>query len=237
MKKLLLALALMVPMLAFTGCGGDNDEPNKPNNSGKPEITNNTMAGVWEYGDKFVSFTSDGFYCAYLADKYIASGSYSISGNEIKCNNVYYGTELTFDVSTFKSDNFQSEVEYIDFEGNSVENNIKFRKSDKIPTPKDNILIGKSYSKLGAYTNGSGSFDDVYSFNTFNNATITRTMKSGLKDSKVKDLNYIYLAPNIYYQQFAPTGSTLHSFYTNCGTGQVFTSKITIENGKIINID
>lgn len=31
MKKLLLLLALIVPMLAFTGCGGDDDEPNVPN--------------------------------------------------------------------------------------------------------------------------------------------------------------------------------------------------------------
>lgn len=47
MKKFLLALALMVPMLAFTGCGSD-DEPDKPNNPDEPKITNQTLAGVWE---------------------------------------------------------------------------------------------------------------------------------------------------------------------------------------------
>lgn len=31
MKKFLLALALIVPMFAFTGCGGDDDEPNVSN--------------------------------------------------------------------------------------------------------------------------------------------------------------------------------------------------------------
>ncbi len=31
MKKFLFTLALIVPMLAFTGCGGDDDEPNVPN--------------------------------------------------------------------------------------------------------------------------------------------------------------------------------------------------------------
>lgn len=30
MKKFLFALVLIVPMLAFTGCGGDDDEPNNP---------------------------------------------------------------------------------------------------------------------------------------------------------------------------------------------------------------
>lgn len=231
MKKLLLALVLMVPMLAFTGCGGGDDEPDMPNSSDKSEITNNNIAGVWEYGDKFVSFTSDGFYCAYLADKYIASGSYSISGDEIKCNNAYYGTELTFDVSSFKADGFQSEVEYVDFEGNSVESNIKFRKSDKTPTPKENILIGKTYVKLVAF-NGTNKL--TYSFNTFN--TAEQSIPKNAKETLTKSMCYIYLAPNFYYQAFKPKTAGLNSFYNDCDKGQVYKGKVTIENGQITDI-
>ena len=236
MKKYLLALILMVPVLAFTGCGSD-DEPDNPNKPDEPKITNQILAGVWENGDIFISFTADGFYCTYLANNFIASGAYSISKDVVKCNNAYYGTELSFSVSGITAKNIKGKINYVAFDDKPTEINVNFCKSDKAPTPKENILIGKSYSSLGAYTDGSGMFDDVYSFNTSNNATITRTMKSGLKGSKTKNLNYIYLTPNIYYQQFAPTGSTLQSFYANCGTGQVFTSKVTIENGQIKNID
>lgn len=87
-------LALIVPMLALTGCGGD-DEPDNPNKPDEPKISAQTLAGVWENGDKFISFTVDGFYCAFLAKNFIASGAYSISKDVVKCNNAYYGTELS----------------------------------------------------------------------------------------------------------------------------------------------
>ena len=236
MKKFLLVLALIVPMLAFTGCGGD-DEPDNPNKPDEPKITTQTLAGVWENGDKFISFTVDGFYCAYLADNFIASGAYSISNDVVKCNNVYYGTELSLSVSNIDAKNIKGKVSYVDFDGKPTEINVNFNKSDKTPTPKENILIGKSYSSLGAYTDGSGMFDDVYDFNLFNSATITRTKKSGLKDSKIKNLHYIYLAPNLYYQQFKPKTAGLSSFYNKCDNGEVIKEEVTISNGQITDID
>lgn len=236
MKKLLLALVLMVPMLAFTGCGGD-DEPDNPNKPDEPKITNQTLAGVWENGDIFISFTADGFYCTYLADNFIASGTYSISNDVVKCNNAYYGTELSLNVSDITAKNIKGKVNYVDFDGKPAEIKVNFDKSNKTPTPKENILIGKSYSSLGAYTDGSGMFDDVYDFNLFNSATITRTKKSGLKDSKIKNLHYIYLAPNLYYQQFKPKTVGLSSFYNKCDNGEVIKKEVTITNGQITDID
>lgn len=236
MKKFLLMLALIVPMFAFTSCGGD-DEPDNPNKPDEPKVTTQTLAGVWENGDKFISFTADGFYCTYLADKFIASGAYSISNDMVKCNNAYYGTELTFSVSAIDAKAIKGNVKYVDFEGKPVENNLSLQKSDKTPTPKENILIGKSYSSLGAYTDGSGMYDDVYDFNLFNSATITRTKKSGLKDSKIKNLHYIYLAPNVYYQQFKPKTAGLSSFYNKCYNGEVIIREVTLTNGQISDID
>lgn len=236
MKKFLLLLALIVPMLAFTGCRGD-DEPDNPNKPDEPKITNQTLAGVWENGDIFISFTVDGFYCTYLADNFIASGTYSISNDVVKCNNAYYGTELSLNVSDITAKNIKGKVNYVDFDSKPTEINVNFDKSNKTPTPKENILIGKSYSSLGAYTDGSGMFDDVYDFNLFNSATITRTKKSGLKDSKIKNLHYIYLTPNLYYQQFKPKTAGLSSFYNKCDNGEVIKKEVTITNGQITDID
>lgn len=236
MKKFLLMLALIVPMIAFTGCGGD-DEPDNPQKTDEPKISNQTLAGVWENGDKFISFTTDGFYCTYLADKFIASGPYSISNDVVKCSNAYYDTELTFSVSVIDAKTLKGNIRYVDFEGKPAESNLSLQKSNKTPTPKENILLGKSYSSLGAYTDGSGMFDDVYEFNLFNSATITRTKKSGLKDSKIKNLHYIYLAPHLYYQQFKPKTAGLNSFYNNCDNGEVIKRGVTITNGQIEDID
>lgn len=233
MKKFLLPLVLIVPILAFSMCGGD-DEPDKPD---EPKITNQTLAGVWENGGMFISFTEDGFYCTCLTDNFIASGAYSISNDVVKCNNAYYGTELSLSVSDIAADNIKGKVNYVDFDGNPAEINVNLNKSDKTPTPKENILTGKSYSIFGAYIDGSGMFDDVYEFNLFNSATITRTNKSGSKDSKIKNLHYIYLAPNLYYQQFKPKSAGLSSFYKNCDNGEVIKKEVTITNGKITDID
>lgn len=242
MKKFLLLLALLVPMLAFTGCGGD-DEPDTPENPDTPtkpdvpKITNQALTGVWESDDKFFSFTEDGFYCTHITDKFIASGSYSISNDVVKCNNAYYDTELLFSVSVLNTKTIKGKINYVDFEGNPTEISVDFKKSDKAPTPKESVLIGKTYSSLGAYTDGSGMFDDVYNFTLFNTATITRTKKSGLKDSKVKNLHYIYLAPNLYYQQFKPQTAGLSSFYSKCNNGEVIKKKVTITNGQITDIE
>lgn len=236
MKKFLLALVMMMPMIAFTGCGGD-EEPDKPNHPDEPKITNQTLAGVWENGDVFISFTADGFYCTYLADNFIASGTYSVSNDVVKCNNAYYGTKIFFRVSDITAKNIKGKVNYEDFDGKPTDINVYFNKSDKTPTPKENILMGKSYSSFGAYTDGSGMFDDVYDFNLYNSATITRTMKSGLRNSKIKNLHYIYLAPNLYYQQFKPKSAGLSSFYSNCNNGEVIKSEVTIANGQIEAID
>lgn len=228
MKKYLLALALIVPIVAFTGCGGDGGSNSDGPDASK--ISSHTIAGVWECGDQFISFTTDGFYCAFLTDKFIASGSYVVNGDEVRCYNTYYGTDLFFNVSAFDDKMIRGDISYVDFDGNPTEAYLILRKSDKRPTPKDNVLIGKSYTYLIGYT---GSVDNscTISFDTFNTAKEVLPLKT--KADLQRNWHYIYLAPYVYYQQFA-AGSGLQSFYQNCGTGEVFRREATIEAGRLI---
>lgn len=56
MKKLLFALVLMVPMLAFTGCGGDDDEPDVPDqilNVG--QVYTIPVDGSWSSENDFIA--------------------------------------------------------------------------------------------------------------------------------------------------------------------------------------
>lgn len=232
-------MLLFATALTFTGCGSDDDEPDNPNSPNKPEetqITNQTLAGVWENGDKFISFTQDGFYCTYLAEDFIASGSYTISNNTIKCNNAYYGTEISITVSDIDSKGIKGKVSYVDYEGANVENSMSFQKSDKIPTEKENILIGKSYTALVAF-NGTNKCTTV--FNTYNTGEVSMP-KNPNSTSEIlrKDIHYIYLAPKVYYQAFKPKTAALSSFYSNCNNGHVSIQTITISsNGQISKID
>ena len=234
MKKLLLCLVLAIPLIAFTACGGD-DEPD-PNNSGVGQLTNQTIAGVWENGDKFISFTQDGFYCTYVAEDYIASGTYTISKNIIKCNNAYYGTEMSINLSDFDSQSINGKVSYVDYEGNTVENALTFRKSDKAPTDKENILIGKSYTALVSF-NGTNKRTTV--FNTYNTGEVSMPKNpNSMSEILRKDIHYVYLAPKVYYQAFKPKTAGLSSFYENCNNGYVSIQTITIgSDGQISKID
>lgn len=102
MKKFLLALVLMVPMLAFTGCGND-DEPNTPQeNNGsanyswiKNELVGewecyryfNSMSGIWVSTPDYVDFRYD-FHADGSVDIYgYNSGSFhyqlSCQGNDV----------------------------------------------------------------------------------------------------------------------------------------------------------
>lgn len=104
MKKLLLALALMVPMLAFTGCGGDDepDNPDTPTSMGidinwiESNINGtwfcyqyaNKLSGVWVTNDLFPDYNY-----AFSSD-----GNVTISGNPFKTG--------TFTYSVYKEGSF-----------------------------------------------------------------------------------------------------------------------------------
>lgn len=79
MKKLLLALALMVPMLAFTGCGGENrqDEPVAP----KAEVKVGLDYAFLESGSMSRSGETayQEFYNNYVKTKQIAPKSYELT--------------------------------------------------------------------------------------------------------------------------------------------------------------
>ena len=97
MKKLLLALVLMVPMLAFTGCGGGDDgqnEPDTPTSMGidinwiKSNINGewfcykyyNKLSGVWITNDLFPDYNYT----------FSSDGNVTISGNPFKTGTFPY---------------------------------------------------------------------------------------------------------------------------------------------------
>lgn len=237
MKKFLLALALIVPMIAFSGCeGGDDepDDPNKPNPSDISKITVKAIEGVWTNGDKFISFTDDGFYCTCINDEFIASGTYTIKGDAIKCENAYYGNSLSLNVTKLNSERLRCEINYIDFEGEPESAIVTFTKTDQSPTPKENVLIGKSYVAL---VNQGGTNKLTYSFDTYNTAEQSVPISPNSAEILRKDMHYVYIKPYVYYQTFCSKTAGLLSFFKYCNTGKVFKEKLTIENGRITNID
>lgn len=118
MKKLLLALVLMVPMLAFTGCGGDEPQDTSLNN------TKWVMASIGgaQYAYNVFEFKSSSFEC-YTADSNltplgeIINGSYSINGSEINFNGFIMRTGISEEIKFDKGS----------INGNKIVFNVKFR--------------------------------------------------------------------------------------------------------------
>ena len=202
MKKYLFFMLVVVSAFAVSACSSSSDDDPKPKQ--KTDIV-----GVWANGDNFVSFNKDGYYTAYLNDKFIDSNKTT------KYKILKVGSELDVIVT------------YNNFEGNDVTETISFSKTTKTPSEKDNFLIGKSFSYetmyYGTVTNKFETHNIIY--HTSN------------KGKSFKNLwYYIYLEPNIYYQKFIPTDKQYptSTFMNDCNTGNVHIEKIhTSSNGDI----
>lgn len=111
MKKLLLALALMVPMLAFTGCGGGEDEPDN-GSLNKTKWVMSSIGGA-RYAYNVFEFSKTSFE-NYSADENLTplgestNGTYSINGSEVDFNGFIMRAglfqEVKFDKGTINGD-------------------------------------------------------------------------------------------------------------------------------------
>lgn len=125
MKKFLLALVLIVPMLAFTGCGGDDDEPQGVTLN-KTKWVMASIGGA-QYAYNVFEFKSSSFEC-YTADSNltplgeITNGSYSINGSEINFNGFIMRTsisqEIKFDKGSINGDKIVFNVKFRTFDPN-----------------------------------------------------------------------------------------------------------------------
>lgn len=219
MKKYLLFLLTIASAFAVTACSSSSDDNTTPK-----QETN--IVGVWANGDCFISFNKDGYYIAYLNDKFIDSGSYTESDNSVICKNNYNNKTTKYKILKVGSE-LDVIVTYNNFEGNDVTETISFSKTTKTPSEKDNFLIGKSFSYetmyYGTVTNKFETHNIIY-----------HTSNKGKSFKNV--WYYIYLEPNIYYQKFIPTDKQYptSTFMNDCNTGNVYIEKIhTSSNGDI----
>lgn len=223
MKKYLLILLTIASVFAVVACSSSSDDNTTPK-----QETN--IVGVWANGDYFISFNKDGYYIAYLNDKFIDSGSYTESDNSVICKNNYNNNTTTYKLLKVGS-KLDAVVTYKNFEGHNVSENISFSKTTKTPSEKDNFLIGKSYSYETMYYR---TVTDK--FETHNTIYHTSNKSKSFKNVWY----YIYLEPNIYYQKFTPTDKQYPSstFMDDCDTWNVHIEKVTTDsNGNIANME
>nr|DAQ43013.1 MAG TPA: lipoprotein [Caudoviricetes sp.] len=227
MKKYLFIVLTIVSVFALTACSSSSSSSTSEDIKTEKK---NDIDGVWSNGKFFVSFNKNGYYTAFLNNKFIDSGNYIAKGNEITCKN-NYNNKTTKYIISISGNKLNAIVTYKNFENKEVSENISFTKSTKNPSEKDHILVGKSYSFETAYY---GTVTDK--FETHNTAYHASNKSKSFKNVWY----YIYLEPNIYYQKFTPTDRQYptSTFMDDCDTGNVHINKITIDGlGNIDNME
>lgn len=191
MKKLML-LTFVLAGLCLNSCSSD-DKP-----KGEADDPNASIVGVWESGDYFVSFSDDGYYAAYLSDKFIDSGSYNYSESYVTCNNPYFNRTTTYDIQKLEEGKMYVDISYKDNNGKTKEVSFVFSRNKSKPATKENTLMGKSATLVWSY------FGQVtYSFNTINSGVISAT--SGSAQKYPLNFFYIYIEDRLYYQTLQPS--------------------------------
>ena len=190
MKKLFNLLVITM-FFSLISCDGENFEENQNEKQYSP-------IGVWECGNYFLSLSSDNFLTAYFAERFLDCGNYSLSGDTlIICNNTYYARPTKYKIENITDNGLQVTISYTDMEGVERVKTMTFTKSDKIPTTKDNPVVGKSYGTR------LSSANITTTFTTYN--TGMRTADSGSMKKYPLSMYYIYYDGCIYFQTFKTT--------------------------------
>lgn len=190
MKKVILMLVMALPM-TFVSC---SDSENNDNSNNPPQEEPVSIIGTWENGNYFVSFGDDGFYCSYLDEEFIDSGNYKEEENVIRCSNMYFNRNTTFNIIHATDTEITVEISYIDLSGDNKSKNMILTKSSIEPVLKENPLIGRSIS-----WNTYDVFGTIaMNFNTYNSGA--KTASKGNAKNYPLDFFYIYIGNKMYYQ-------------------------------------
>ena len=191
MKKILILALCLLPLM-LVSCGGEEKDEPSPTPDPKPETS---VVGVWENSNYFVSFSSDGFYCSYLADGFIDSGSYNYSASTktITCSNPYFNRSTTFKLSSINDKTMTVSVSYVDIDGVSGNKSITLTKSTKAPALRTNIVAGKSMNY------SSSNFGTVTMMFTSFNAGI-RSCTRGSAAQYPLNFFYINIGNRLFWQ-------------------------------------
>lgn len=222
MKKILFMTAwVALYLISFASCSSDNEE-NLQN------LNSSNLIGVWESGDYFISFNKDGFYAAYLDEKFIDSGAYTINKNSVLYVNPYKVSKTNYSMS-LANEELTADISYTGVNGISLNKKIIFSKSKKAVVDKSNPVISKEFVHINApYGFCTTRFD------TYNTATYsTDEFKP-----RIQNWFYFFFNSKIYVQKFKPETAGVSLFYEGCDTGDVFIYNVTFDSdGQIENID
>ncbi len=235
MKKYFYNLLMtFISVSAFTlfSCGGNDDEEEDVP-AGTPKVQ--SVVGVWENGNYFISLSDDKFLTAYIGDNFIDNGTYIVSpdNKKITCSNTYYNHITNYDITSISDKQLNLDISYTDVFGKDHKKSLNLTKSTKIPVSKDNGLVGKSYRYL------TGNFGHVtYTFSSYNIGS-----KSSEKTGMAKYpliIHYIYFNGNIYYQEFTSSSSqvpTIGGWTTGVNAGEIIAAQVYFDSaGGIYNI-
>lgn len=137
----MIATAVIVLMAS---CSKSDGEPTR--DTPKYKTTTDNIVGVWRSGDHWVSFSEDGFMSAYLNDKCIAEGDYTIDGDTIKAESTFLMTDVKFYITSKADNSLSCTVMFYDMEKFKLLTESRtFAKSQDEPCKKPNRLIGKTF--------------------------------------------------------------------------------------------
>lgn len=162
MKKTLLMIQMAVCLFGFMACSSSDDD-NNIQEMEQVKIKQSDLIGVWTSGDFFVSFSSEGFFSAYIADDFIGCGDYSLQKKDDKSE--IHSDTFVDDYAVIAFDDYtqqntiihikrltvnEMEAEFYYPKHNKPYENIKklliLSKTDTQPSEKNHKFIGYSFT-------------------------------------------------------------------------------------------
>ncbi|MCR4860223.1 MAG: hypothetical protein K5910_06140 [Bacteroidales bacterium] len=193
----------------------------------------NSVTGVWESGNYFISFSPRGFLVAYADKKFIDSGPFvRESENVIFCINPYFSRTTKYEIRELDGQKMKVTVYYTDIEGTEKTKLLTLTRTDKVPAEKNSPLIGKSESYYGTPGDGiwnvSGNIQ--HEFLTYN--TGRKSVDTGRTKEYPLDFFYIFNGENAYIQYFSPSGVSIPdwAWLTSHDTGKITVYRITFSS-------
>lgn len=192
--KIYSLFSFILASIMLCACGSDDN--NEVEN--QPEIKEYSEVGVWTSGKYFISIDGS-FLCAYFAPNMLDCGTYSKVDKTLLTQNSYFAKTTKYTIKSIDETTLSVNIDYVDLLGKEQTVSLKFNKSEKPCSAKENPLIGKSYSYLTANV-GTVTLD----FETYNTAK-KKSSKSPMSKYPLS-LFYIYNDGIVYYQSFVPSG-------------------------------
>lgn len=232
-------MAVLAAGMLLVGCSKDSEDNGMETKNGTEQVqtlTKEQIVGVWRSGDYWVSFSEDGYMSAYLSEKRIEEGIYTIVKDTVKAETSMYYHFIDFAVSHIGNAKLSCSVTLNAFDGSFSEkvNDYTFTKTDEKPCPKNHELIGKKFqynTDVVDSDSWTGKSDTLHGFAQFNITTyfyadcFFRT-EEGKRVGSFQAY-YVYRPPLLYYRKLYVVGY-------NDSENVINILRIDIKNGNIL---